>query len=145
MSKSRALPNGHPGEIILFTFPESTYGRRLRRYLDVRALPYSQIRVPPNMPRPLLLDKLGINHRRIPIMSIGRDIYIDTRLIISKLEALFPEGALAATNPWEAGFEAILEGWTIDGGLFWRSAGCIPLTAPLLQDEVWMKDRKESN
>lgn len=143
MSQSKTLPNSHPGEIILFTYPESIYGRRLTRYLNIRGFPYSQIRVPPNIPRAVLRERLGINYRRIPVMSIGRDIYFDTRLIMSKLETLFPEGALKATNPWEAGFENILEGWTVDGGLFWRTAGCVPLTAPLLQDEVWLKDRRE--
>ncbi|CZT23568.1 uncharacterized protein RCC_09282 [Ramularia collo-cygni] len=97
------------------------------------------------MPRPLLQGRLGINYRRIPIMSIGRDIYIDTRLIISKLETFFPEGALKASDPWGAGFEEILQGWTIDGGFFWRTAGSIPLSAPLLQNEVWVQDRKEGS
>lgn len=143
MSTANTLPNGHPGDIILFSYPESIFGKRTTSYLNLRGLPYSQIRVPPNMPRQLLQERLGINHRRIPILSIGRDIYIDTRLIISKLEAMFPDRRLKANNPWEAGFEEILEGWIIDGGVFWRTAGSIPLTAPLLQDEAWVQDRKQ--
>lgn len=143
MSNAKTLPNGHPGEIVLFSYPESIFGKRIATYLNLRGLPYSQIRVPPNMPRPLLQKRLGINYRRIPIMSIGRDIYIDTRLIMSKLESLFPDRRLGAGNSWDAGFEEILESWTIDGGLFWRIAGCIPPTAPLLQDKVWVQDRKE--
>lgn len=38
------------------------------------------------MPRPDL-ELLGINHRRIPVLAIGRDVYLDTRLILSKLDA----------------------------------------------------------
>lgn len=30
-------------------------------------------------------------YRRIPVLSIGRDVYNDTRIIIAKLEELFPE------------------------------------------------------
>jgi glutathione S-transferase len=141
MPHSKTLPNGYPGEIILFNFPESVYGRRMTRYMNLRGLPYSQIRVPPKMPRPLLQERLGINYRRIPVMSIGRDIYIDSRLMLSKLEEFFPEGGLKAPTSWEAGFEEILEEWVIDGGPFWRTAGCIPVSAPLVQDEAWMKDR----
>ena len=32
-------------------------------------------------------------------MSIGRDIYCDTRLILQKLEERFPSGALGALEP----------------------------------------------
>lgn len=36
MAATETLPDGHPGEIILFSFPESVYGRRMVRYLDLR-------------------------------------------------------------------------------------------------------------
>lgn len=61
------------------------------------------------MPRPILKDRLGINHRRIPILALGRDVYIDTRLMLRKLEALYPDGKLGATNAFDQGFEEILE------------------------------------
>jgi len=131
-------------ELVLFTYPESVFGRRLTRYLNLRSLPYTPIRVPPNMPRPLL-DRLSIKHRRIPILAVGRDIYIDTRLIIRKLEVLFPDSsvhlALGAKSGFEKGLEEMLESWVIDAGPFWRTAGCLPVQAPLLKDDVWMKDR----
>ncbi len=44
---------------------------------------------PPIMPRPDIA-RLGIRHRRIPVMSIGRDVYLDTRLQLQKLESAFP-------------------------------------------------------
>ena len=111
------------------------------RYLHLRGLPFTQIRVPPNMPRPILQKTLGINYRRIPVLAIGRDIYIDTRLMLRKLETLFTDGGLGAKGAWESGFEDMLEEFVIDGGPFWRTSGCIPVTAPLVQDPVWMKDR----
>lgn len=79
------------------------------RYLNLRKLAFTQVRVPPNMPRPILKDRLGINYRRIPIMAIGRDIYIDTRIMLRKLETLFPDGRLGAKSPFEQGIEDILE------------------------------------
>ncbi|KAK4505487.1 hypothetical protein PRZ48_003450 [Zasmidium cellare] len=145
MPSAKTLPNNHPGEIILFNFPESVFGRRMTRYFNLRSLPYSQIRVPPNMPRPILQEKLGINYRRIPIMAIGRDIYIDTRIMLPKLEKFFPEKRLGAQGHFDAGFEAMLEEFVIDGGPFWRTAGCIPETAPFMQNEVWMKDRSDGS
>lgn len=141
MKPNNVLPNGHSGEIILFTYPESVFGRRMVRYLNFRRLPFSQIRVPPNMPRPILQERLGINYRRIPIMAIGRDIYIDTRLMLAKLETCFPENRLGAEDGFGSGVEELLESFVIDGGPFWRTAGCIPPTAPLMKNEVWRKDR----
>lgn len=41
------------------------------------------------MPRPDL-TALGVGYRRIPVVAIGRDIYHDTRLVLRKLEVLFP-------------------------------------------------------
>ncbi|EGP83986.1 uncharacterized protein MYCGRDRAFT_48752 [Zymoseptoria tritici IPO323] len=145
MVEPNPLPNGHPGSILLFTYPQSVFGHRIRRYLDFRSLPYTLIRVPPNMPRPLLQLRLGVNYRRIPIMSIGRDIYIDTRLMISKLETLFSEGALGAKTPFEAALEDMLEEFMVDGGPFWRMAGCIPPNADLMQDSVGVADRSEGS
>ena len=116
--------------------------------MNLRQIPHHPIRVPPNLPRPLL-KRLSISHRRIPIIALGRDIYIDTRLILSKLETLIPDSPkqprLGAKTDFERGFEEMLEAWTIDAGPFWRMAGCIPPQAPLLQDEVWVKDRAEGS
>ena len=93
----------------------------------------------------MLSEKLNVNHRRIPILALGRDIYIDTRLILRKLETLFPDSkahpTLGAKDGFGKGFEEMLEGWVIDAGPFWRASGCIPLQAPLLKNEVWVKDR----
>ena len=76
-------------------------------------------------------------------MSIGRDIYCDTRLILQKLEERFPDGALGATKPDEKAVEKLLEKWCIDGGVFARAAQLIPPEAPLLNDPKFVKDREE--
>ena len=136
-----AQTNSVSDEIILFNFPESVFGRRMVRYLNLRGMNFSQIRVPPNMPRPILQKCLGINYRRIPVLAIGRDVYIDTRLQLRKLETLFPDGRLGATNSFDQGFEEMLETWVIDGGPFWRTSGTIPVSVPFVNDPVWMKDR----
>jgi glutathione S-transferase len=101
---------------------------------------------PPVMPRPDVAS-LGIAYRRIPILAIGRDVYHDTRLIIQKLEALYPASAahppIAATAPEHQALEELLEAWTIDGGMFARAAQLIPTSMPLLRDEKFTKDREQ--
>ena len=76
-------------------------------------------------------------------MSIGRDIYCDTRLILEKLEARFPDGALGASQPDQKAIETLLQRWCIDGGVFLRAAQLIPPEMPLLKDPKFVKDRED--
>ena len=75
-------------------------------------------------------------------MSIGRDIYCDTRLILQKLEEKFPTGALASQSDQKA-IEKLFESWTIDGGIFVRASQAIPVEMPLLNDPKFTKDRED--
>mgnify|MGYP002716732263 CR=1 FL=1 len=74
-------------------------------------------------------------------MAIGRDVYCDTRLMIRKLEELYPEGTLSNKSPEGKGIEALLEMWTIDG-YFWRVATLLPPTFPMINKE-WLEDRAD--
>ena len=89
------------------------------------------------------LNALGVAYRRIPVMSIGRDVYCDTRLILAKLEELFADGALGAQQADQKAIEKLLEKWTIDGGVFLRASQLIPTEMPLLNDANFTKDREE--
>jgi len=64
-------------------------------------------------------------------------------LIIEKLEARFPDGALGATEPDQKAIEKLLEKWCIDGGVFNRASQLIPPETPLLNDPKFKKDREE--
>lgn len=79
------------------------------------------------MPRPDL-NALGVQYRRIPILTIGKDIYCDSRLILQKLEERFSEGRLGLEDPDGRALEKLLEKWTTDGGVFARVAQLIPPT-----------------
>jgi glutathione S-transferase len=95
------------------------------------------------MPRPDVAA-IGTNYRRIPVLSIGRDIYCDTRLIISKLETLYPsQPQISASAPDQKAIERLLEFWAIDNGLFARAAQLIPPSMPLLKDPKFTKDRED--
>ena len=76
-------------------------------------------------------------------MSIGRDVYCDTRLILHKLEKKFPSGALSASQPDQKAVEELLASWTIDGGVFVRAAQTLPPEMPLLNDLKFKKDRED--
>jgi glutathione S-transferase len=85
------------------------------------------------MPRPLLLETLGVSYRKIPILTIGREVYCDTSLIIEALEYYFPSPAYGTvypqSSPWDyrplaRGFASF---WT-DKPLFRTTTGLIPHT-----------------
>jgi len=97
------------------------------------------------MPRPDV-QALGTEYRRIPLLAIGTDIYLDTRLILQKLEQLFPASAvhpsLSAKDPDQKAFERLFESWTIDAGIFNRASQLFPTSLPLLKDDKFIKDRE---
>ena len=98
---------------------------------------------PPVLPRPDVA-RLGIAYRRIPIMSIGRDVYLDTRLQLRKLEEL-PMSApkLGASKGDEQAVERLLASLAIDSGVFSTAAALLPTDLPLLQDPAFQKDRSD--
>lgn len=98
---------------------------------------------PPVLPRPDL-TRLGIHYRRIPVLSIGKDVYLDTRLIIQKLEELYPsKPKLGADGLEEKAIERLLEALVIDGGIFTRASQLLPTDLPLLKDPKFQRDRAD--
>lgn len=92
------------------------------------------------MPRPDL-SALGIAYRRIPIVGIGSHIYCDSRLILETLQRLHPLKH-APLSPEDKGLEAVLQGWSIDSGVFRHAANFIPFEhAPLARDPDFVADR----
>jgi hypothetical protein len=98
----------------------------------------SQQEQPFTMPRPDLA-LLPIAYRRIPILAIGRDIYLDTRCQLRKLETLFTTSSptLSATTPHDTFVQQLLEMYMIEGPVFSMAAGLMPV-----QEEMFRKDRK---
>jgi len=77
-------------------------------------------------------------------MAIGRDIYNDSRLIIRKLEELFPSAKqISATGVEQKAIERLLESWVVETGLFRKAAALIPSNAPALNDPRFIKDRED--
>ncbi|KAI9850663.1 MAG: hypothetical protein M1838_005308 [Thelocarpon superellum] len=136
--------------IVLFNYSFSPYGKRILWYLTLRGIKFSICVRTSNLaqPQPEWLPRhdisaLGLAYRRIPILSIGRDIFFDTRLILDKLEELLPNGRLGASVPEQRGTEKLLEKWLIDGGIFTRAGQLIPLDTPILREPEFGKDRAD--
>jgi len=70
-------------------------------------------------------------------------VYSDTRIILRKLEEMFPEGRLGASQADQKAVEKLFEIWAIEAGLFVRSSQLIPPSMPLLDDPKFTKDREE--
>lgn len=95
------------------------------------------------MPRPDLAA-IDVNYRRIPIMAIGKDIYIDSRMIISKLESLYPDSALSTTTREHAGLRRLFEHYS-DSGLFNNAVKLMPYWSSnsLVQNKTFLDDRQK--
>lgn len=126
--------------IVLYHYNASPYARKIVMYLALRGLPYSEVKQPVIMPRPDL-TAIGVAYRRIPVMAIGKDVYCDTRIIIRKLEELFPDGRLGAKTPEGRAIEKMLEVWHVEGPLFFRAVRSMP--SGNFTDPTFAKDRKQ--
>src|ERR1700743_3231645 len=102
-------------EPILFLWSMSPWASKVTSYLALRGIPYTRCEQPICLPRPDL-EALGVNYRRIPVLSVGRDIYCDTLLILETLEKLYPPSSgykqIGAKNPMEKALEKLFEKWT---------------------------------
>ncbi|KAI8725245.1 GST N-terminal domain-containing protein [Fusarium sp. LHS14.1] len=129
--------------VIVYHYSYSPYARKLLWYLALRGIPYSQCIQPPLMPRPDI-SRLGISYRRIPILAVGRDVYLDTRLQIRKLEAMFPKlPRLGATDPDQLVVERAVSRLTNDGDMLATAMQLIPQDLPLLKDPAYYRDRSD--
>jgi glutathione S-transferase len=103
-------------EVTLFHYPFSPWSQKITLYLALRQIPYISCEQPVTLPRPDLKKRLGVNYRRIPVMSIGRDIYCDTLIMLEKLEELFPykdgEVLRKGKDGNSRALEKLLEKWT---------------------------------
>ncbi|KAI0164340.1 glutathione S-transferase [Hypoxylon sp. FL1284] len=137
--------------IVLYTYGHSPFGRRVEWYMAMRHIPYTQCIQPDMLPRPDLKEKLGVAYRRIPAMSIGRDVYVDSRLMLAKLAQLYPasaahpalDGGDSASSSHYQFVAALLSRTVTDGGLFMRAASLLPPEAVAARGPGFARDRAE--
>lgn len=73
--------------IALFGYDSSPFTRKVQLTLRLLQVPYSFLVVPSMMPRPILVDNFNLTYRKIPVLAIGRDVIVDTSLIVEYLHA----------------------------------------------------------
>ena len=63
--------------IVLFGYDSSTFTLKVRLALKIKQIPYTFVKVPTMMPRPLLRDNFNLTYRKIPVLAMGRELYVD--------------------------------------------------------------------
>lgn len=77
--------------------------QKARNLLNATGIPFQVCEQPFVLPRPIMKD-LGITYRRIPVNSIGKDVYCDNRIFLEAVQSIFPDRALPRT-PADAAYE----------------------------------------
>ncbi|KAF8491017.1 hypothetical protein JB92DRAFT_3147761 [Gautieria morchelliformis] len=75
---------------IYYGYDASPFVSKLETVLLLRNIPARRVQVALTPPRPELSTLLGIPYRRVPLLALGRDVYVDTFLVTAALERHFP-------------------------------------------------------
>lgn len=95
-------------ELILHHYPQSHFAEKIKRVFAFKGLAWRAVEQPWIMPKPDLVPLTG-GFRRIPVLQIGADVYIDTVLIARVIEALHPTPACIPAA--QAGLIGVIEAW----------------------------------
>lgn len=79
--------------LILHHYPMSPYSEKVRAILGYKGLSWQSVEIPLIAPKPDLVPLSG-GYRRTPVLQAGRDVILDTTLMVRLLERLFPTPAL---------------------------------------------------
>ncbi|KAH0827251.1 hypothetical protein AYO21_09098 [Fonsecaea monophora] len=121
--------------VVLFGYDSSPFTTKVKLALKLKQIPYTFVVVPSMMPRPILKDNFNVTYRKIPVLAIGREIYIDTSLILEVLESQFPPangyGTLYPSSA--ASFRPLLRGFAS----YWTDRPFFRVTTGLIPASVW--------
>ena len=123
--------------VVLFGYESSTFTLKVKLALKVKQIPYTYVKVPSMMPRPLLKDNFNLTYRKIPILAMGRDLYCDTSIIIEALEHFFPESEGYQTLYPNAAdgrnYRAMIRGFAS----YWTDRPLFRVTTGLMPPSIW--------
>lgn len=94
-------------ELILHHYPTSFFAEKIRRIFAYKDVPWRSVEQPMLMPKPDLTPLTG-GLRRVPVLQIGADVYVDTACIARRLERLHPE---PRCFPADQAVASLLEDW----------------------------------
>lgn len=122
---------------ILHAYDASPFTQRALRMLGFKNLDWRWVETPMMLPKDDLIALTG-GYRGTPVLQIGNDVYVDSRLIALELERRFPEPSLFPAG--NAGIALALVGWS---DLFFRAALKVILaTSSHTWPEAFRKDRE---
>jgi len=75
-------------DIVLYGYEGSPFYQKIKNLLALKQIPYNFVEQSPIGPRPDLLS-LGVTYRRIPVLVIGKDVYLDTSLMVDIISTKF--------------------------------------------------------
>lgn len=78
--------------VILYGYRQSPFFRKTQMLLAHYGVPYDIVKTDMMPPRPMLSDDLSITYRRIPVLALDGELFIDTSSIARKLEEEFGKG-----------------------------------------------------
>lgn len=119
-------------QVIAWDYQFAPNAQKARNLLHATNIHYRTCPQPFVYPRPILQD-LGITYRRIPLISISKDVFIDNRAIIDSIEEILPDRALPTTKHDHA-YDAF--GYR----MFWVMLASLPMS--FLTPEI-IKDRSD--
>ena len=92
--------------IIAWDYLFAPNAQKSRLYLYTTSTPFSICEQPFALPRPTLTD-LGITYRRVPVLSIGKDVFPDNASFLEAMQLLLEkEGKALSEGPWDKACEA---------------------------------------
>ncbi|GAC94148.1 hypothetical protein PHSY_001717 [Pseudozyma hubeiensis SY62] len=125
--------------VIVYGYPASPFYQKITFLLDHYGVEWTLVDVPPVMPRPQLSQLLGITYRRIPVVFVDGQAYIDTTAASLALETAFgPTSKRPLLQHFPALQMQLAVNWA-ESSIFRLGAGHL-YNAPL--NEAFVKDRK---
>ncbi|KAJ3489413.1 hypothetical protein NLG97_g6002 [Lecanicillium saksenae] len=130
-------------DIILYRYKNSAYSRRVEFHLLLRDIKYKQCTQPSIMPRPDVAA-LGLQYRRIPIMSVGNDVILDSSRHVARLQQFAdgPNAVMQPTTPDQSAIQFLVSQYVCKA--FFRTAALIlPLDGAFLKNPAFIEDRRK--
>jgi glutathione S-transferase len=121
-------------EIILHHYWTSPFSEKARVMLGIKDAAWRSVIQPVIMPKPDLVPLTG-GYRRIPVMQIGADVFLDSAAILAELERRLPEPRVIRGADWA------LAAWA-DRQLFQPTVAIIFGALGGAIDPAFVKDRE---
>ena len=77
-------------DIILHHYGLSTFAAKARMILNYKGISWRSVEVPMIMPKPEMVALTG-GWRLVPVLQIGADVFVDSKLVAERLEQLQPD------------------------------------------------------